>query len=46
MFNSDEAKLLESPDSKLKELQIRLKESEKEKLDIKREHNKVQQEFN
>ena len=31
MYNQDEAKLLESPDSKIKELQLRLKEAEKDR---------------
>lgn len=37
MYNEEEVKLLESPESKLKELQIRLKETEKEKIELKRD---------
>lgn len=45
MYNNDEVKLLENPETKLKELYIRLKESEKEKQDLKREQTKLVQEI-
>lgn len=31
MYNHEEAKLLEAPETKLRELQLKLKESEKDK---------------
>ena len=37
MYNQEEVKLLEAPETKLWEMQIRLKDSEKEKHDLKRE---------
>ena len=46
MYNNDEIKLLESPESKLKELQLRLKEAEREKVEFKREYTKILAELN
>lgn len=46
MFNDEEVKLLESPETKLRELQLRVKEAEKEKIDIKRDYTKLNQALN
>ncbi len=45
MYNTDEIRLLESPETKLKELQMRLKEAEKDKQDMKREINRLASEL-
>ncbi len=45
MYNLDEARLLESPDTKFKELQLRVKEAEREKIEYKREQTKILQEL-
>lgn len=41
MYNQGEVKLLESPESKYKELTLRLKDSEKERFELKREQTKM-----
>jgi hypothetical protein len=41
MYNNEEVKLIESPETKFKELQIRLKELEREKLELKRDNAKL-----
>ena len=41
MFNPDELRLLESPDTKLKELHLRLSQAEKERTEARRELSKL-----
>ena len=46
MYNHEEIKLFDSPDSKLRELQLRLKEAEHYKMEAKREQTRLNQELN
>eukprot|EP00347_Sterkiella_histriomuscorum_P023155 403335739 len=45
MYNHEEVRLLEAPETKLRELQLKLKESDKDRQDLKRDQIKLVQEI-